>query len=351
MLDTLTLIEMFIFALYNINIHQRFHIDRNQIRGDLMAKNESTSNAQPEKSKRKKIIRILVIVFIVLFVLAFLLSLWLASFVMTGKRQTLDEAFEWQSDHYDTSFYASLEKVNYTVESYDGYELHAELLKNPEPSDKYIIISHGYTDNRMGALKYVKMYQEFGFNCIIYDLRGHGENADTFTTYGIREGKDIAELVKDTRSRYKSVSQLGLHGESLGAASTITSLKYKPDVDFVVADCGFSDIENVLREGYRNAHVPTFLVDLADIGARIRYHYSLKKMRPIDSLDDNKIPVLFIHGSDDSFILPENSENMRDRTNGYSELHLIEGAGHAESILVSPDIYKEYVSAYLEKLP
>jgi hypothetical protein len=132
----------------------------------------------------------------------------------------------------------------------------------------------------MGALKYVRMYQELGFSCIVYDLRGHGENESTFTTYGIREGKDIAELVKDTRSRYDDISQLGLHGESLGAASTLTSLKYKPDVDFVVADCGFSDIDNVLREGYRNAHVPVFLVDLADIGAKIRYKYPLKKCAP-----------------------------------------------------------------------
>lgn len=295
--------------------------------------------------KRKKLIRI-TIALALLIIFFLIISLWLAAFVMTGSRQTLNEAFAWQSEHYDTSFYASLEKKDYTVESYDGYILHAELLKNPVPTDDYIIISHGYTDNRMGALKYVNMYLDLGFNCIIYDLRGHGENEPTFTTYGIREGQDIAELVTDTRSRY-GVSRLGLHGESLGAASTITSLKYKPEIDFVVADCGFSDIDNVLREGYKNAHVPTFLVDMADIGARLRYHYSLKKMRPIDSLDDNEIPVLFIHGSVDNFILPKNSEDMSGRTRGYSELHFIEGAGHAESVLVSPDIYAETVSGYL----
>ena len=240
--------------------------------------------------KRKKLIRI-TIALALLIIFFLIISLWLATFVMTGSRQTLNEAFAWQSEHYDTSFYASLEKKDYTVESYDGYILHAELLKNPVPTDDYIIISHGYTDNRMGALKYVNMYLDLGFNCIVYDLRGHGENQPTFTTYGIREGQDIAELVTDTRSRY-GVSRLGLHGESLGAASTITSLKYKPEIDFVVADCGFSNIDNVLREGYKNANVPTFLVDMADIGARLRYYYSLKKMRPIDSLDDNKIPVL-----------------------------------------------------------
>ena len=194
------------------------------------------------------------------------------------------------------------------------------------------------------------MYLELGYNCIIYDLRGHGENDETFTTYGIREGEDIAQLVKDTRERYSSISQLGLHGESLGAASTVTSLKYKPKVDFAVADCGFSDIENVLKGGFKSAHLPSFLFELADLGGRVRYGFSLDKMRPIDSLDDNTVPILFIHGAEDSFITPKNSEDMQKRTKGISELHIIKGAAHAESILTSPEEYKGYVKAFLEKI-
>ncbi len=274
-------------------------------------------------------------------------SLFLAGFVMTGERQTLEEARKWQSERYDTSFYDELEKEEFIVEAGDGYLLHAEFLKNPALSTKYIVISHGYTDNRMGALKYVPMYLELGYNCIIYDLRGHGENESTFTTYGIREGSDLATLIEVVRDRYKDMTKLGLHGESLGAASTVFSLKFSPKVDFVVADCGFSDIDNVLREGYRNAHVPTFLVDLADLGARIRYGYALKDMRPIDSLNENEVPILFLHGAEDNFILPQNSQDMYDRTQGYKEIHLIPGAGHAESVLTDPEAYHRIVKEYL----
>lgn len=286
----------------------------------------------------------------VLLILFLIFALWLASFVMTGDRQTLSEAEKWQSERYDTSFYNDLEHSDYTVESFDGYELHVRLLRCPEHSGKYVIISHGYTDNRMGSLKYAKMYIAMGFNCVIYDLRGHGLNKPTFTTYGVREGQDIYELVKDTRKRYSDIELLGLHGESLGAGSTVTSLKYKPEVDFAVADCGFSDIYNVLCEGYRNAGAPLFLVDVADFGARLRYRYPIKEMRPIDSLDENEIPVLFIHGADDAFILPKNSEDMAKRTKGYKELHIIDGAGHAESILNKPDEYAEIVTDFLNKV-
>ena len=297
-----------------------------------------------------KFVTIAVIAALILSMLWLILALWLASFIMTGQRQTLDEAMKWQSERYDTSFYDSLDHTDYTVASYDGYELHVRLLRCPEHSGKYVIISHGYTDNRIGSLKYAKLYLSLGYSCVIYDLRGHGLNESTFTTYGIREGQDVAALVKDTRARYDDIVKLGLHGESLGAASTVTSLRYKPEVDFVVADCGFSDILNVLEEGYRNAGAPVFLLNVADFGAKMRYHYALKDMRPIDSLDDNTIPVLFIHGADDSFILPKNSEDMAGRTKGYSELHFIEGAGHAESILIKPDEYGAIVSAYLARI-
>ncbi len=286
------------------------------------------------------------IIILIITALVIGIMFWLAGFVMTGKRQTQDEAMAWQSEHYDTTYYEPLEKAEYTVEGNDGYILHVELLKNPEPSDKYVIISHGYTDTRYGALKYAEMYLDLGYNCIIYDLRGHGNNATTFTTYGILESKDLMKLIEDTRNRYK-VRVLGLHGESLGAASTITALQYKPAVDFVVADCGFSDIESVLRLGYKNAGVPEFLVDLADIGSRLRYHYALKDMRPIDAIEDNTIPILFIHCEDDRFILPENSYRMYARTKGVKEIHTIPQAGHAFSAIVNPELYRQYLSDFL----
>ena len=258
---------------------------------------------------KKKIKRIFAIVIVILLALVICLTLWLPSFVMKGKRQTLREAFKWQSDHYDTSFYKTLKKKDYTV-----------------------------------------MYLQLGYNCIIYDLRGHGENASTITTYGMREGKDLNALIKDTRKRYSDLTVLGLHGESLGAATTISSLQYKPDVDFVVSDCGFADIENVLQDGYRKAHVPVFLVDLADVGARLRYHVSIKKMRPIEALKNNQVPILFIHGQDDAFIDSSNSKRMADADSGYHEYYEIPTAGHAESIFVAPKDYQKYVSGFLKKV-
>ncbi|MBO4830982.1 MAG: alpha/beta hydrolase [Oscillospiraceae bacterium] len=300
------------------------------------------------EKKRRPLRTALTVILIIVLLIAAAAPFFIAYSVMAGgKRSTLDEKMEEQSKIYDTSFYYDLDKTDYTVEGYEGYVLHVEFLKNPEETDRYVIITHGYSSNRIGTLRYVPMYLDLGFNCIIYDLRGHGENERTITTYGTLEGEDLVRLIADTRERY-DVQVLGLQGESLGAATTVSALKAEPDVDFAVADCGFSDIEGVLRGGCHLMHVPEFLVDAADFGAKVLYGYSLKQMRPIDALDNNTVPILFMHGEEDYFIPPENSARMYERTAGVKEFHEIPGAGHAQSMFTEPEMYKDIVRSFLE---
>ena len=287
------------------------------------------------------------IVIAVLLILMITMAFIIGNMAMGGKRQTLEEARAWQEAHYDLSWYDPLEKTDYTVTSYDGYILHAQFLKNPGDTSRYVIISHGYTDNRFGALKYASMYLEQGFNIIVYDLRGHGLNEPTYCTYTLRERKDLLAMILDSRERYPRASLFGIHGESLGASTSIAVLEEKPPVDFVVADCGFSEILPVIKIGAAQMHVPGFMVDLASVVTGIRFGWSFSRMRPIESLKENTIPILFIHGADDDFILPEHSEKMKEATKGYAEMHLIPGAAHAMSIITDPKAYRKYVANFL----
>ncbi|MDD5922286.1 MAG: alpha/beta hydrolase [Eubacteriales bacterium] len=275
----------------------------------------------------------------------------LARFTMQGSRMTLYDAMLWQSEHYDTSWFSDMVRKDYTIRSYDGYVLHVELVETPDAKgNMYVILSHGHADNRMGDLKYMPIYLELGYRCIIYDLRGHGENEEAFCTFGVREGEDLAAVIMDTYNRYGADIELGLHGESLGSAAVIESLAYQQDVSFVVCDCGFADIENVLKGLLRANHLPVKILDFVSCAAKVKYGYSFREMRPIDALPSNRVPILFIHGEDDAFIPPSNSVRMKGITAGYSELHLIPGAGHAESVLKEPELYKKYVGQFLDHL-
>ena len=247
---------------------------------------------------------------------------YLASLSAGGNRQTLEEALQWQSSRYDIHFMDDLDTFAYTTSGYEGYVIHAQFFKNPQPSGKYIILTHGYTDNRFGALKYMKIYLDRGYNCIIYDLRGHGENAPSPCTYGILEAKDLLAVIDDTHRRFGEDITLGLHGESLGAATTVVT----------------------------HNHLPAWFTDVSSVFFKWKYGYSYRQMRPVDSLADNLVPFLFMHGAEDKFILPSNSERMQKSTDGYSELHLIPGAKHAASVLTDPALYTQCVNSFLDHL-
>lgn len=295
------------------------------------------------------LIKIALAVFIAL-ILFLLFSVCLAAYIMRAKRRTPQEVFERQSKICDLSFYNELEKTVYTVTSFDRYLLHLELLRPKDDSDKYIIISHGYSNTRLSCLKFAKLFLDKGFNCIIYDLRGHGENKKTFLTYSIREGKDIASIIGDARDRFKNISVLGLIGESLGASSSVAALKHTQDLDFVIADCGFSDIENVLRLGCRHSHLPEFFIDIANIGATIFFGHSFKKMRPVDCLENNKVPILFIHGDIDRFVTPDNSKRMFDAATCRKRLYFAKKAGHTKALYVDGKKYSDEIDAFFEEI-
>ncbi len=278
---------------------------------------------------RKIIIAIAIIIVLVAIGWYCRFILGLASQMASPNVSTLDKEISWEKEHGLWGNYDSYEKEEYTVKGYKDYELHVTLVKNPVETDKYVIISHGFKSNRYGAVKYVDSYIDLGFNCIIYDMRDHGENKKATVSLGQFESEDLYRLIEDTYNRYGNI-KLGLHGESMGAATSLMVLAKKPKVDFVVADCGFSNLYDLIYKAYDLAKTP-FVLPSVNIVMKLRYGYDMKKTSPKDAIVGNEVPICFIHGEADTFILPENSQVNKDATAGYSELHLVPNAAHAQS--------------------
>ena len=255
--------------------------------------------------------------------------LGLASQIAAPNVSTLDKEMSWEKEHKLWGDYDDYEKEDYIVKGLNDYDLHVTLVKNPIPSDNYVIISHCFKSNRYGAVKYVDSYIDLGFNCIIYDMRDHGENEKAAVSLGQFESEDLYKLIEDTYNRYGNI-KLGLHGESMGAATSLMVLSKKPKVDFVVADCGFSNLYDLIYKAYDIAKTP-FVLPSVNTAMKLRYGYDMKKTSPKDALVGNEVPVCFIHGEADTFILPDNSQVNKAATAGYSELHLVPNAAHAQS--------------------
>ncbi len=296
-------------------------------------------------------VKVTVIIILVILVVLAVISCFMAAYVAKPRYTSLEQAKKIAEDAGFWRDYDKLEKEELEIESYDGYRLKAFYVPVPQKSDKYVIISHGYTYNRYGSLRYLHMFRSLGYNCLIYDDRGHGANPRTKCTMGVRESRDLLVLIQWVHERFGDDIILGLHGESMGSALQIMALKEKPAVQFVVNDCGYADLMGVLNCHVGPAlHMPKCFCYLASAACRLVFGYSFTRVRPIDSLKENEIPICFIHGDADDFIPCSHSERMHQAMTAYSELHLFPGATHGHSIDSDEESYRRIVGEFLDKV-
>ena len=306
--------------------------------------------------------KILVGVVIAIVVLAALFVLLLCYMARVAVRPQV-HALENERKHlikYDFMQGESTEITNeHEVETFDGHKLWVGFVPGNPQSKNYVILSHGYTSTRYGMYKYAALWRRLGFHCVLYDNRGHGANKPAPISFGVFESRDLMTIIEDTYERYGRDIRLGLHGESMGAGLQIMALSHKPEVDFIVNDCGYAEILPVLRWKVKHVfHVPGWLPDcLPDLASPLcqkLYGFNFEEVRPIDRLTNNEIPICFVHGVKDTFTAYWHSKRMYEVNKGYKELHSFEDADHAECVEKDPDRYlkmmKDFVSKVYEDL-
>ena len=299
-----------------------------------------------------KILKIFLVTLAFVLVIAYLgVSYYMAKTIVRPTGLTLKEERTWINEHHLAGDFDSYAKQDFKVKGYQGYTLHGQLIKAADSnSKKYVIITHGFRSNRNGSIKYVTTYHKLGYNVIIYDARGHGLNQKATVSLGNYEAKDLAALIKATYQRYGQDIYLGLHGESMGSATSLSVLAYKPKVKFVVADCGFTHLYDLIHAGYKENHLG-FMIHGIALMTKLFYGVDMKKTSPIAALKGNQVPILFIHGQDDRFIKPSNSQKMAQVNPAYDEVHLVKGAAHAQSReILGEKAYRHLIQAFLEKI-
>ena len=173
------------------------------------------------------------------------------------------------------------------------------------------------------------------------------------TSYGHYEKIDLQAVVEEVRASIGEDAILGIHGESMGA---VTTLLYggmvNDNADFYISDCAFSDFKKLLRKIVKDTvsvNLEPALV-ITNLAVRLRDGYTLKQVTPVAAVKNIQKPVLFIHSIPDAFIPVEMSQELYEaKVNGPRELVLFEKGAHAQSFNENPELYEETVRAFLDK--
>ncbi len=112
-----------------------------------------------------------------------------------------------------------------------------------------VLLLHGWMMDGGSLLPWALQPAQAGYRTISIDLRNHGRSGDAPSGYGMREGRDIAELVAALRASGEIAGPLHAMGVSYGAATAIFSAReLGAQVDGVVAIESFENAGHAIRD-------------------------------------------------------------------------------------------------------
>jgi len=181
-------------------------------------------------------------------------------------------------------------------------------------SNKTVILAHGYRQNRLqygeDTFVLIKSLLNQGYNVLTFDFRNCGESEGKVTTVGIYEKNDLLGAVNYAKKL--GSKQIVLMGFSMGAATSIVAAAQSQDVDAVIADSPFSDLEEYLNDNLDAwSNLPSFPFNQTTfLTIKILEGVDPKEFSPRAVIKDiAPRPVMLIHSKDDAYIPVSNSHN------------------------------------------
>ena len=236
-------------------------------------------------------------------------------------------AYEWLEHHHAQDLY---------LQSDDGLKLHATWVPAENPRGTVLMV-HGYhsciyTDHGLA----LEPYHELGMNILMPDHRGHGKSGGRFTTFGVKECKDILQWIH-YHNAHIGAHPMVLSGLSMGAATVmfLADEDLPENVKYSIADCGYTSPKEIISKIFSDVmHIPAWpFLWATDIFARFFAGYRLTEKHSCNTLRHNRKPILFVHGLSDDFVPSEMTRRSYEACAGKKRLLLVEGAAHGFSFL------------------
>ena len=229
--------------------------------------------------------------------------------------------------------------------SRDGLRLHAYYL-HADNAKRIVMLCHGYRGSGFGDFaNTAKFLHDNGCDLMFIDQRCCGKSEGRYITFGAKEQWDILDWAYMLAREDTDGLPLYLYGESMGAASVLMASAHMlpPSVKGLICDCGFSSMKQQLRDIAREwfrLHFIELLLARVDLFCRIFAHFKMSDADTKMALKNNKVPVLFFHGSQDTFVNAANSVRNHAACTAPKELFIAEGARHLCSAYVDEDSYR-----------
>lgn len=238
------------------------------------------------------------------------------------------------------------------IRSRDGLELVAYYLSAPVYTTKAVILAHGYTSKGKDMGRFARFYSEqLGYNVLMPDARGHGQSEGDYIGFGWHERLDYLQWIATVLERVGSDAQIVLHGLSMGAGTVlmVSGEELPAQVKAIVEDCGYTSVwEQLSYQLHRMFRLPAFpLMHATSLVTKLKAGYTFTEASALEQVKKSKVPILFIHGSEDRFVPMEMVWELYQACPGEKEIYIVEGAGHGTAYEVGGPVYEQKVAGFI----
>jgi dipeptidyl aminopeptidase/acylaminoacyl peptidase len=238
----------------------------------------------------------------------------------------------------------------------DGAILGAWSIRPRHSNGSAVVVLHGLSDNRLGMIGYAELLLSHGFNVLMPDARAHGSSGGDLATYGLLESDDILRWVDWLEQNEHPDCVFGF-GESMGAAQLLQSLGTERRFCAVAAESPFSDFREIAydRVGQFFRTGPwigrTILRPVIEVAlgySRWRYELDFRQLSPESAVAGTAVPVLLIHGRNDSNIPVRHSRQIAAR-NREVALWEVPNADHCGAISTAPQEFGQKLIRWFDR--
>ncbi|MCX5789299.1 MAG: alpha/beta fold hydrolase [Elusimicrobia bacterium] len=226
----------------------------------------------------------------------------------------------------------------------DGVPLAGWVIGAKTPTDRTILMLHGWGDNKGDLLERTFRLAE-RFNLVLIDHRNHGESGGMLSTIGFLESRDAkAALDWLERSHPAWMGHLGVFGLSMGGALAIWAAAQDARLRCVAVDAPFPSFNRVVARFCKNAfHLPYYpfaWTVLRIISFRLGgdpepfspiYHVARISPRP----------MLFIAGARDRLMPLADVRELYQAAGDPKEMWVVEEASHGKTSTAAGPKYQE----------
>ena len=247
-----------------------------------------------------------------------------------------------------------LEYVDVSFPSRDGLMLCGWWLEVGD-DNPIIVVVHGSGDNRAHPaermLGIAKDLVSYGYNVLMFDMRGHGESEGKHISAGYYERNDVLGAIDYIRQSGIE-SKIGILGFSMGAATSLMAAAESEEINAVVADCAYADIVSIIESEFANrSNLPKFFMPIILSMTRNIYDIDFTAIKPEEAVKEISVPVFIIHGGQDEMIPVQHAYRLKEASQNLdSKLWIVPEAQHANSYLVRPAEYKEQVISFFDEV-